>query len=237
MREASPQTAATGAGAGRRVLVWDLPVRVFHWLLAVLVTFSLTSGFFAAALGTELMQWHPRSGYCILTLVLFRLAWGWIGSQHARFTNFVRAPAAVIDYLRQGSKSARSYLGHNPLGGWSVIAMLISLLTQALTGLFLADEDLAVEGPLNKHVSNATSDFLASVHEINGYLLLGLIALHLTAIVFYLVARGENLIAPMISGFKWVAAAQGQDAESKAGLRRAVVVLLIVAAVVFYTVT
>jgi cytochrome b len=178
--------------------VWDLPVRIFHWLLVLLVIAQITT----ASIGGNAMQLHALGGYSILALVLFRILWGFLGGTHARFHDFMRGPAAVIRYaksLRKGSYV--EHRGHNPLGGWSVMAMLGSLLVQGATGLF-ANDDVMMEGPLVKHVSGRASEIATAIHDVNGAVLIGLIAMHVAAVLFYLLARKENLIAPMISGRK-----------------------------------
>lgn len=189
------------ATANTKVRVWDAPVRLFHWLLVLLVCFSVVT----AQIGGNWMDWHKRSGYAILTLVLFRIVWGFIGSCHARFGSFLRGPRAVVAYVGEllGRRPAQPHLGHNPLGGWSVVLMLLALLVQVGTGLF-ANDDIATEGPLYQLVSKETSDFLTSIHHLNLWLLGALIAVHVLAIVAYLV-KGENLIRPMFTGDKIVA--------------------------------
>lgn len=181
-----------------RVLVWDPPTRLFHWLLVVLVTISFVTG----KMGGTAMQYHEWSGVAILVLVLFRVLWGVLGGTQSRFATFVRGPRKVVDYARAlaGGKSKR-YLGHNPLGAWSIIAMLAALAIQAGTGLF-ANDDIFTEGPLFQWVSKGTSDWLTRIHLINRNILIGLVALHIGAIVFYLVAKRENLILPMLTGRK-----------------------------------
>ena len=188
----------------RPTRVWDLPTRLFHWSLVGLVAFSAITGQFAERLGSRFMDWHMLSGYAILALLLFRLAWGFVGSTHARFANFVRGPGTVLKYLGAlaAGKPDAQQPGHNPLGGWSVLAMLGALAVQVGSGLFQSDEDLGVEGPLAKHVANRTIDLLHRVHETTFWLLLGLVALHLGAIVFYRVVKGENLVRPMFTGDK-----------------------------------
>lgn len=189
---------------GTTVAVWDLPTRLFHWSLVALVCFSGVTGEFAEAFGSKVIEWHKLSGYTILTLLLFRLLWGFFGGTYARFGNFLRGPRAVISYLKVqavGGKSA-TQLGHNPLGGWSVALMLLCLLLQACTGLFISDEDLGFEGPLARHISSHTADQLKAVHHANFVVLLGLVGMHLAAIGFYLVAKGENLVRPMLLGKK-----------------------------------
>jgi len=116
-----------------RIAVWDAPVRLFHWALAVLVVFSYASG----QLGGALMPWHVRSGYAILALLLFRILWGFFGSDTARFSSFVRGPRIAIAYARETLAGRhRPVVGHNPLGGWMVVAMIVLVATQAGSGLF-----------------------------------------------------------------------------------------------------
>ena len=215
--------------SGDGVRIWDLPVRLFHWLLLLLVCFSWYCG------EQGIMDWHKRSGYAILTLLLFRLAWGLVGSTTARFGSFVKGPAAALAYaraLRAGTPLPS--LGHNPLGGWMVVALLAVLLLQAGTGLF-ANDDILTEGPLAKLVSKDASDWLTGIHEANFNLLLVLVALHIAAALFYFFVKGENLILPMITGRKRI--------EAKAsGLRfrspfLALVALALAAALVWWIVT
>lgn len=196
------------------IRVWDLPLRLFHWLLVLLVISSGVTGQFSADLGPRAARWHLLSGYGVLGLLLFRLLWGFAGSTYARFSSFVRGPRAVLDYCREllGQRPARLHLGHNPLGGWSVLAMLGCLAVQVACGLFLADEDLGIEGPLAKHVAARISDGLAIVHQAGFYLLLALIATHLAAIAFYRFARGNNLVRPMLTGDKEVPAGEEGNA-------------------------
>lgn len=191
-----------------RILVWDLPLRLFHWLLLLLVVVSFVS----AKIGGNAMQIHLLSGYTILTLVLFRILWGFLGGTHARFASFVRGPAAVIAYLR-GNESGR-HLGHNPAGAWSVILMLAALLLQAATGLF-ANDDIATEGPLARLVSKALSDRITGIHYLNVKLLLALIGLHLSAIAFYFFHKRENLVKPMLTGFKDAATDPGEITRNR----------------------
>ncbi len=178
--------------------VWDIPTRIFHWLLVGLVIFSFITG----KIGGLTMQYHEWSGFAVLCLVAFRLVWGFIGGQQSRFSAFVKGPVTVFRYLSSLLKTdSGPHIGHNPLGGWSIIAMLISLLLQAGTGLF-ANDDILTEGPLYDLVSKQTSDWLTGLHQLNQKVLIGLVALHIGAILFYLFAKGENLLIPMITGKK-----------------------------------
>ena len=215
------------------IRIWDLPTRLFHWILVVLVVFSVVS----AEIGGNWLDWHMRSGYCILTLLLFRLLWGFAGSYHARFANFVRPPAAVLAYLRdlRNGTLARQG-GHNPLGALSVVVLLIAFLLQASTGLFANDDSTSTEGPLAKLVSNHTSNLLTAVHEINQWVLYTLVALHVAAIAYYYFARRENLVTPMLTGDK--PGTGLVSATDDAGIRiRAAILLVIAGAVVGYIFT
>ncbi|MHB8529186.1 MAG: cytochrome b/b6 domain-containing protein [Caulobacteraceae bacterium] len=170
--------------------LWDLPTRVFHWLIVVLVPFSWWSAV------SDHLPWHRLSGYAILGLLAFRLIWGVIGGETARFARFLRGPRAAWAYL--GGRFG-GVVGHNPLGGWSVAAMLAVLFVQVGLGLFSVDEDGFQAGPLDKFVDFRTGRAIARLHHLGFYLLLGLIALHLAAIGFYAARRGD-LIMPMITG-------------------------------------
>lgn len=172
--------------------VWDLPTRLFHWLIVFLIGFSWWSA------ETGRMDLHYRSGLAALVLLAFRLLWGFFGSRTARFAHFLRSPAAAFAYLRrQGGAPLTG--GHTPLGGYSVIAMLLALIVQVGTGLFAVDVDGIESGPLSYLVSFDQGRAAADVHHISFSVLQGLIVLHLLAIVYYRL-RGRRLIMPMITG-------------------------------------
>jgi len=198
--------------------VWDLPTRLFHWLLVVMVAVSFTTG----SIGGNAMQYHEWSGFAILILLTFRITWGFVGSRTSRFRDFVKGPAAVWGYataLVRG-KTER-YLGHNPLGGWSVLAMLLALFVQAATGLF-ANDDIITEGPLFLWVSKPVSDWLSGIHRLNRVLIMALVATHLAAVLFYLIIKRENLIKPMLTGIKY--RSSGETAPPAASIGLAAVV-------------
>jgi cytochrome b len=174
------------------VKVWDLPTRLFHWLTVLLIGFSWWSAEY------DEMDWHFRSGLTVLILLAFRLIWGVVGSSTARFGNFVRAPAKVLAYLRRPRNSVQAP-GHNPLGGYSVIAMLATLCVQVGTGLFSVDVDGIESGPLSYRVSFDQGRAAAAVHHVSFTVLQVLVVLHLLAIVYYRV-RGRRLIVPMLTG-------------------------------------
>jgi cytochrome b len=192
------------------IRVWDLPLRLFHWLLVLLVAVSGITGQFSADLGPWAAKWHLLSGQAILGLLLFRLIWGFAGGTYARFANFVRGPRAILAYCGEmlGRRPAGQHIGHNPLGGWSVLAMLGCLAVQVGSGLFNADEDLGIEGPLAKYAGSRMADWLAALHQVNFRLLLGLVGLHLCAIAFHRLVKGDDLLKPMLTGRKEVPAAQ-----------------------------
>lgn len=183
------------------VRVWDLPTRSFHWLLAVAVVFSVIS----ARIGGSAMVWHLRSGYLIFTLLAFRIVWGVVGGRWSRFRAFVYAPATSWRYLRGESQPHEHHdVGHNPLGAWSVLALLGILIVQVATGL-VADDEIASNGPLFKYVSSSTSEAASHWHKGWGqWLIVGLVVLHLGAIAFYALRR-QNLVVPMLHGDKQLA--------------------------------
>lgn len=176
--------------------IWDLPTRIFHWILVICITGAVI----CVNIGGNLMQWHAYFGYAALSLVLFRVLWGFIGAVHSRFTTFVPSPQRLIAFL---SGKEGSGLGHNPLGSLSVIALLLVVGIQASTGLF-TDDDIAFQGPLAKYVSNATVSLLSSIHALNSNILFGLIGLHLVAIAYYQWVKRESILMPMIHGDKQV---------------------------------
>lgn len=173
------------------VRVWDLPTRLFHWALVLLVLACLITG----QLGP--MRLHQLFGLCVLALVLFRLVWGLVGGTHARFADFVRGPGAVLHYV----KRQPVIIGHNPLGGLMVLSLLAVLLLQASLGLF-GNDDISYEAPLSKFISKDASDAATGYHELVFKILLALVALHVSAAVFYLIAKKDNLILAMITGVK-----------------------------------
>jgi cytochrome b len=203
-----------------RVKVWDLPVRLFHWLLVAAFALSWYSG----EQGLEWVDIHIWSGYTIITLVGFRILWGLAGSETARFTDFLRGPRRVLAYLRGWLRGEEHALGHNPAGGWMVLVMLVLLLGQGITGLFATD-DIFFDGPLGGWVSGDTQSWLTGWHKTLFDILLGLIALHIVAVVLYRLVRREDLVRPMVTGYKQEVARQ----PVMAPLLRAAVLLALVA--------
>jgi len=216
------------------VRVWDLPTRLFHWMLAACVICSIVS----AQIGGNAMAWHFRFGYVVFTLLAFRLVWGLIGGRWSRFANFVYAPATVVRYVR-GQHGAGEHLdvGHNPLGAFSVFALLALLALQVGTGLF-ADDEIANTGPLIKFVSGSTSLALTKWHKLFGqWLIIALIVLHIGAIVFYRTRKKVDLIGPMIHGDKPLAHHVPASADSRRTRAIALVLVALCAGLVTWVVT
>jgi cytochrome b len=204
------------------VRVWDLPTRVFHWVLAACVIGSVVT----AKIGGNAMAWHMRIGYVVFTLLAFRFLWGLVGGHWSRFRRFIYAPSTVLRYLRgQGRSDEHLDVGHSPIGAFSVFALLGILALQVSTGLF-ADDEIATTGPLNKFVSTATGLLLTKWHKTFGqWLIITLVLLHVAAIVFYLVKKQRNLIRPMIVGDKQLPAGVPPSADHW-GVRGVAAVLL-----------
>jgi cytochrome b len=177
------------------VRVWDLPTRLFHWALVVCIIGLITT----SQIGGNAMDWHFRFGYAVLTLLLFRLLWGFVGGHWSRFSTFLYSPASLLRYIR-GQENGGQPLGHNPLGALSVFAILAVLLLQVGTGLF-SDDEIAAVGPLSKLASGSLVSQLTHYHkDIGKLIVLALVVLHIGAIVFYRVKRKKDLIRPMLVG-------------------------------------
>lgn len=187
----------TMQAASHTIRVWDLPTRLFHWLLVGCVIGSVVT----SQIGGNAMIWHFRFGFSIASLLLFRLVWGLIGGRWSRFSSFIFGPGTALRYLR-GQGHPEHAVGHNPLGAASVFAMLIFLIAQVSTGVF-SDDEIAAVGPFAKFVSNATVSLATSYHKSYGkFVLIALIVLHLLAIAYYYFAKRNNLVKPMIDGDK-----------------------------------
>ena len=189
------------------VKVWDLPVRLFHWILVLLLVFQYASG----KIGGGLMAWHVYSGYGVLVLVVFRILWGFAGSTHARFASFLKGPAAAWHFAKRlFSRQAVPQVGYNPLGGWMVVALLISLALQAISGLF-ANDSFGTEGPLAGIVPLEVSDRLSLFHRGNFKVLLVLASLHVMASLYHWLAMKDDLIVAMFTGVKRVPEAAARE--------------------------
>ena len=212
--------------------VWDLPTRIFHWALAFCVICLLITGF----RGGDAMPWHYRFGYSVLTLLLFRLVWGIVGGKWSRFASFTYSPSNILRYLK-GQGDPLHSVGHNPLGAFSVFAMLALLLAQVSTGL-ISDDEISAAGPLTMLVSNATVRLASGYHVTLGKILvIFLVVTHLVAIVFYLYKKRENLIKPMLHGDKLLPASTPASVDTAATRCIALAILLLCAAAVYWLVS
>lgn len=189
------------------IKVWDFPTRVFHWLLVIAVTICIyTSYHFSdfydfGALGSySAMALHQYAGSLILALLLFRIIWGIMGASTARFSNFIKSPAAVFRYLKSAATATE---GHNPLGAFMVIALILTLLIQVITGLFLEDNTyMFTNAPFAHLIKGSLRTNLQLIHGDGRTVLLVLIGLHILAALFYLIIKRQNLIGTMITGMR-----------------------------------
>jgi len=209
-------------------LVWDLPTRLFHWLLVV----CLAGSWITAEAGFDWTETHFLFGYTSLGLVVFRIIWGFIGPTHARFRSFIKGPAHIFNSARALlNRSPSTYIGHNPIGGWSTVLFLAVVAMQATTGLFISD-DIFYAGPYNGIVSSATAGNLAGIHHLNFNLLQALVLIHLSAVIWYQWGKRTPLIKPMITGKKALTDEQMDNAITHNYLLRAVISGSVVAAAV-----
>lgn len=204
----------------KKIRLWDLPTRLFHWLLVLCVLAAVVSG----QLGGNLIDWHGRIGLLIVGLLVFRLVWGIVGSTYARFRQFVPTPARIKAYLRGEWRGE----GHNPLGALAVFGLLGLLIAQVLTGLF-SNDDIAFVGPLFDLVSKNLSNRLTGIHHLLSNLLIALVVLHVAAIVFYARVKKQSLVKPMITGWK-----EGEGESACGGGWFALIVALVLAAAAVY---
>jgi cytochrome b len=216
------------------VRVWDLPTRLFHWVLMACVIGSVIS----AKIGGNAMVWHFRLGYVVFTLLAFRLLWGVVGGRWSRFASFLYSPAATLRYLRGASRPGDWHeVGHSPSGALSVFALLAVLAAQVGAGLF-ADDEIANAGPLVRFVSGSTSSLLTGWHKGWGQgLILALVALHVIAILVYRFKHGRDLVTPMLSGDKLLDPAVPASADGAASRGFALVLLLLCGAGVAWLVS
>ena len=210
-----------------RRLVWDLPVRLLHWLLVL----SMIASYVTAKIGFETMQIHMYIGYWTIGLIVFRVLWGFVGPKHARFSSFLKGPAGIWRYARAlGAGTMIESAGHNPLGGLSVILVLALVGFQAGTGLFATD-DIVWTGPYNGAVSSEWAQRLTAWHHLNFNFILAAVVLHLMAIAFYFLVKKQNLVGAMIHGKKMVPV---HDAITKSEIVKAIIVIVIAAGLVYW---
>lgn len=182
--------------------IWDPVTRLWHWVLVLAVGIGWSFGKF---MSFDTIQWHFYIGYLVLGLMFFRYLWGFLGPGPIRYRALLSTPRTTLHYLKTvWQRKPSGSPGHNPLGSISVIAMLLAITVQAVTGLFIESDDFFEYGPLAGYVSEATVSRLTWWHHFNADIILILVVLHVAAILFYWIWKKENLVKPMITGWKWV---------------------------------
>ncbi len=215
--------------ASHTVRIWDLPTRVFHWALFVCVAGLIITG----NVGGYWMSWHFRLGYCVMTLLMFRIVWGFVGGKWSRFASFIYSPKSLFDYLSGKAKPEHS-AGHSPLGALSVFGLLAFLALQVGTGL-ISDDEITNAGPLTRFVKNATVSLATWWHkEVGNKVIVAMVVLHIVAILIYLFKQKQNLIRPMIGGDKQMAQAVESSKDNLGSRLAALVVLAVCGAFVYW---
>lgn len=217
--------------SGRKtgVRIWDLPTRLFHWLLAL----TLVGAYVTHELGFKWMEWHMVLGYTALSLVLFRIFWGFAGPRHARFTSFVAGPGQVWRYARAWwTGDPPRHAGHNPLGGWAVLAMLVLTFVQAFSGLF-NDDEILYSGPWHHAAPSAFTDRMEALHGLNFDFLAGMVLLHVTAVAAYWFRWRYNLVRAMLTGRKREGEVDPGQAIDSSRLLLALVLAIVAGAIVW----
>ena len=217
----------TGLIEMEKRLIWDIPTRLFHWLLvACIVAQYLTAEVLDA------IDWHFKIGYFTLGLILFRLLWGFAGTTYARFSQFLAGPGKVLSYAKtMTNPNSPEHAGHNPMGGWMVIALLLLVALQGISGLFIGD-DIINNGPYYDAVSDATRDTMNSIHHTAFNILLAAIALHISAVVFYARFKKQMLVPAMLHGKK----PTNEAGISSSRLLLALILVIIVIAAMYYAI-
>ncbi|HKJ75486.1 MAG TPA: cytochrome b/b6 domain-containing protein [Alphaproteobacteria bacterium] len=218
--------------AQEKRLVWDLPLRLFHWLLVL----SLIASWVTAELGIDWREIHMWLGYWMLGLLFFRIFWGIVGPRHARFVSFFPTPGRLWRYIKaEFTGTADETVGHNPLGSLMVVLMILLIGLQVVTGLFSTD-DIIWTGPYYPAVTNATAKKLTHLHHFNFNLILAAIALHIIAVAFHGIVKKHNLVVPMITGKKEASIVPPDQAITGSYLWRALVVILVAAGTAYWVI-
>jgi len=216
----------------KKYLIWDLPLRLFHWLFVAAILVAWAS----SELGSDYIDYHMMSGYFIIGLLLFRVVWGFIGPKHARFRQFLPSFSSLVKYVQSLKKGEKIYApGHNPLGSLMVVLMIVLTTLQATSGLFIND-DVFSSGPYYGSISASTEQVMSFLHHNVFNVLLFAIFLHLFAIAYYLKVKKENLVLPMITGKKKADVVDQADAIPHSRLILAIVLAIAVTAFVYWLV-
>lgn len=216
----------------KKVLVWDLPLRLFHWLFASTILML----WLTAELGSDFIDYHMQLGYFALGLIIFRILWGLIGPKHARFSQFIPSPTALINYIKQSKQgNAPHYAGHNPLGSLMVILMIVLILMQAVSGLFI-DDDVYSSGPYYGLMSNGFEKVMSFIHHNVFDFIIAAIVLHLGAIFYYWRVKKQNLVLPMITGKKPADKVNNEDKIPHSKIPLAIIVVALTITFVYWLV-
>lgn len=214
----------------KKYLIWDLPVRIFHWCFAI----TVFACWFTAENKDDYIDIHIQLGYIALGLVVFRLLWGLFGSKYARFSQFTPSPKTLISYLKRSDKHTETP-GHNPLGALMVILMILLISIQTLSGLFIND-DVFSSGPYYGSISDNLENIMKFLHHNTFDFMIGAIVLHISAIFFYWIVKKQNLLLPMFTGKKSGENIKSTDAIASSKLLKAVVIALLAAVFVYWLV-
>lgn len=209
-------------------LVWDLPLRLFHWLLVC----SLSASWITAKIGYDVRQYHVWLGFWMIGLLTFRVVWGFIGPRHARFASFFPRPRLLLAHIRESFRGrARPSAGHNPVGGLMVFALLILIAVQAISGLFV-DDDIFYAGPYASTASESLTDVMSTIHHNIINVILALVAAHIAAVIYFSVLRKQALIRAMLTGRKSADVVSAQEEISGSRIWLAITIVIVVTAVI-----
>lgn len=204
-------------------LIWDLPLRIFHWTFAA----TIIGCWGTHELGSDYIDWHMRLGYIAMSLVLFRFFWGFVGTKHSQFKHFLVGPQGIISYLKSGKSTS---VGHNPLGSLMVVGMLLLVLIQSTSGLFV-DDEIFTTGPYFNALGDLVDDVMNTIHH-NAFDIIGIaVAVHIIAIIFYQKVKKQNLVKPMITGYK--SSEDVDESEAIVGSRVALAVIIAITCAAF----
>ncbi len=213
-------------------LVWDLPLRLFHWLFAVFVF----AAWYTAEQKSELIELHMLLGYFLLGLVIFRILWGFVGTRHSRFSSFFPTPSRLVNYFKSfASEQPIQYTGHNPAGSLMVLLMIILILMQSVSGLYMSD-DVFSSGPYQGSMGDEFDQAMKFIHYNVFDVMIGAIALHIAVVFYYRIKKKRDLITPMVTGKKPVHNIDNDDAITSSRILLAVIIALLVAAFVYWLV-
>jgi cytochrome b len=216
----------------KHVLIWDLPLRLFHWLFAGTVIAS----WYTSDQDNDLIELHMQLGYFALGLLIFRITWGFLGTQHSLFRSFLPTPKRVLLYIKDlRQNKVKSSSGHNPLGSLMVILMIFLICLQAVSGLFIND-DVFSSGPYYESVSKEVEQVMVFLHHNVFDLMIAAIVLHLLAITYYVRVKKQSLVIPMITGKKPISQVSITDKITHSKLWLALIIVLVVAAFVYWLV-